>query len=172
MKKFSQKLFVLSNNNKNPDSFPYHAPRTDFFVDNIISPGHFKDRFLDTIGPVAYVFERCRIYFSVSLFLKLIMDVVVMVIRHLEINKMTGASLGLCKILLSASYNMFLMSVLTSVYDTRAPTSDAAEGNRNKLCHEEKLNDMGEDVKKKKEHLYPVLSPANPNQAVTLILLA
>ena len=115
LKKFSQKLIVFSNNNKNPDSFPYYAPRTDFFVDNMISPGYFKDRFMDTFGPVVYVLEHCGIYFSVFLFFKLIIDVVVMVIRHLEITKMTGASLGFGKTLLSASYNIFLMSVLTSM---------------------------------------------------------
>ena len=37
--KFSQKLIVFSNNNKNPDTFPYYAHRTDFFVDNMILPG-------------------------------------------------------------------------------------------------------------------------------------
>ena len=68
------------DNNKNPDSFPYYAPRTDFFVDNTISPGYFKDRFMDTFGPVAYVLEHCGIYFSVFLLFKLIIDVVVMVI--------------------------------------------------------------------------------------------
>ena len=61
LKKFSQKLIVFSNKNKNPDSFPYYAPRTDFFVDNMISPGYFKDRFMDTFGPVAYVLEHCGI---------------------------------------------------------------------------------------------------------------
>ena len=104
LKKFSQKLIVFSNSNKNPDSFPYHTSRTDFYVDNMISPGYFKDRFMDTFGPVAYVLEHCRIYFSVFLFFKLIIDVVVMVIRHLEITKKTGASLGFGKTLLNASY--------------------------------------------------------------------
>ena len=127
LKKFSQKLIVLSNNHKNPDSFPYYAPRTDFFVDNMISPGYFKDRFMDTFGPVAYVLEHCGIYFSVFLFFKLIIDVVVKVIRHLELTKMTGASLGFGKTLLSASYNIFLTSVLTSMYDPRAPTLAAVE---------------------------------------------
>ena len=102
LKKFSQKLIVFSDNSKNPDSYPYYAPRTDFFVDNMISPGYFKDRFMDTFGPVAYVLEHCGIYFSVFLFFKLIIDVVVMIIRHLEITKMTGASLGFGKTLLSA----------------------------------------------------------------------
>ena len=127
LKKFSQKLTVFSNNNKNTDSFPYYALRTDFFVDNMVSPGYFKDRFMDTFGPVACVLEHCGIYFSVFSFFKLVIDAVVMVIRHLEITKMTGASLGFGKTLLSASYNIFLMSVLTSMYDPRAPTLAAVE---------------------------------------------
>ena len=67
------------------------------------------------------------IYFSKFLFFKLIIDVVVMVIGHLEITKMTGASLGFGKTLLSASYKICLMSVLTSNYNPRAPTLAAVE---------------------------------------------
>ena len=100
--KFSQKLIVFSNNNKNPDSFLHYAPRTDFYVDNMISPGYFKDRFVDIFGPVPYVLEQCGIYFSVFLIFKLRIDFVVMVIRNLEITEMTGASLGPGKTLLSA----------------------------------------------------------------------
>ena len=137
LKKFSQKLIVFSNNNKNPDNFPYYAPRTDFNVDNMISPGYFKDPFMDRFGPVAYVLEHCGIYFSVFLFLKLIIDDVVMVIRHLEKTKMTGASLGFEKTLLSALYNTFLMSVSTSMCDPRAPTLAALEEQRKTLRNEE-----------------------------------
>ena len=68
LKKFSQKLIVFSNNNKNPDSFPYCAPRKDFHVDIMISPGYFKDRLMDTFGPVSYVLEHCGIYFCVFFF--------------------------------------------------------------------------------------------------------
>ena len=150
LKKFSQKLIVFSNNNKNPDSFPYYAPRTDFFVDNMISHGYFKDRFMDTFGPVAYVLEHCGIYYSVFLFFKLIIDVVVMVIRHLEITEMTGVSLEFGQTLLSASYNTFLMTILTSMYDPRAPTLAAVEEKRKTLCNEEELHDMREDNKKRK----------------------
>ena len=120
LKTLSQKLIVFSGNNKNPDSFPYYAPRPDFFVDNMISPGYFKDRFMDTFGPVACILEHCGINFSVFLFFKLSIDVVVIVIRHLEIIKLTGASLGFGRTLLNASYNIFLMSVLTSRIDPHA----------------------------------------------------
>ena len=138
-------------------------------MDNMISPGYFKDRFMDTFVPIAYVLEHCGIYFSVFLFFKLIIDVVVMVIRHLEITKLTGASLGLGKTLLSASYNIFLMSVLTSMYDPRAPTPGAVEEERKTLCNEEELHDMRGDNKKKEEYIYPVISPAPFKQAVTPI---
>ena len=92
-----------------------------------------------------------------------------MVIRHLEETKMTGASLGFAKTLLSASHDLFLMSVLTSVYDPRAPTPAAVKEERKTLCNEEKLNDMRDDAKKKEEQLYPVVRPAQFNQAVTPI---
>ena len=124
---------------------------------------------MDTFGPVAYVLEHCGIYFSVFLFFKLIIDVVVQVIRHLEITKVTGASLGLGKTLLSDSYNIFLMSILTSMYDPRAPTLAAVEEERKTLCDEEELHDMRDNTKKKEEHVYLVVLPAQFNQAVTPI---
>ena len=61
LKRFPQKLIVFSNNNSNPDSFRYYAPCTDSFVDNMVLPGYFKDRYMDTLGPVAYVLEQCGI---------------------------------------------------------------------------------------------------------------
>ena len=82
LKKFSQKLIVSSNNNKKPDNLLYFARGMDFYKDNVISPGYFKDRFMDTFGPFAYVLDCCGIYFSVFLFFKHILDVTVMVIRH------------------------------------------------------------------------------------------
>ena len=72
-----------------------------------------------------------------------------MVIRHLEITKMTSASLGFGKTLLSTSYNIFLMTVSTSIYDPRAPSLAAVEGKRKTLCNEEELTDTRNDTKKK-----------------------
>ena len=56
-----------------------------------------------------------------------------MVIRHLEVTKKTGASLGFGRTLLSASYNIFLMTVLISMYDPRAPPLAAVDEERKKL---------------------------------------
>ena len=92
-----------------------------------------------------------------------------MVIRHLEKPKMTGASLGIGKTLLSVSYNIFLMSFLTSMDDPRAPILTSVEEERKTLCNEEELIDIRKDTKKKEEHAYPVMSLAQYNQAVAPI---
>ena len=55
------------------------------------------------------------------------------------------------------------------MYDPRAPTLAAVEEERKTLCDEEKLHDMRDDTKKQDDHIYPVMSPAQCNQAVTPI---
>ena len=155
LKKFSQNLIIYSTQPEGPDGLHYYTSRTEFDVDKIISPEYFKNRFMDTFGPVAYVLEHCGIYFSVFLFFKLIIDVVVMVIRHLEISRMTGASLGFGKTLLSASYNIFLTLVLTSIYDPRVPTWAAVEEERKTLFSEEELTHMEKDPKKRRNIFTP-----------------
>ena len=84
---------------------------------------------------------------------------------------MPGASLGFGKTLLTASYSIFLMSDLTSMYDPRAPTFTAVEEQRKTLINEEELHDMREDITKKEEDFYSVMCPAQLNQAVTPISL-
>ena len=159
-KKFSQNLIIYSNAQEGSDGFHYYTPRTEFYVDKMISPEFFKDRFMDTFGPVAYILEHCGIYFSVFLFLKLIIDLVVMIKRHMEINRMTGASLGFGKTLLSASYNIFLTSVMTSRYNPQA-NGFASNASKNADPRVDKeLYEMREDAKRKEEHLYPVVNSA------------
>ena len=108
-------LIVYTTAQEGTDGSHYYTPQTGFFVEKMISPGYFNDQFLETFGPVVYVLEHCGIYFSVSLFIKLIFDVVVMIVRYMEIEKITGSTFGFDKTLLSASYNIFLTSVLTSM---------------------------------------------------------
>ena len=124
----------------------------------MISPGYFNDQFLDTFGPVVYVLEHCGIYFSVFLFIKLIIGVVVMIVRYMEIDKITGSTLGFDKTLLSASYNIFLTSVLTSMYNPRVPAITAVEHLEIGPCVKNDIHELNEDAKKIEEHLYPAMS--------------
>ena len=69
LKKFSQKPIVFSNNNKDSGSFLSYAAQTDIFVDIMIFPGYFKDRFMDMFGPIAFVLEQqCVIFFFAFFF--------------------------------------------------------------------------------------------------------
>ena len=149
LKKFSQILLIYSTPQDGSDGFHYYTPRTEFYVNNMISPEYFKDRFMDTFGPVAYIFEHCGICFSVFLFLKLIIDLLVMIIRHMEINRMTGASLGFGKTLLSASYNSFLTSVMTSMYNPQASGLASNPAKKVKPRVDMELYEMRDDAKKK-----------------------
>ena len=83
-----------------------------------------------------------------------------MIIRHMEINRMTGASLGFGKTLLSASYNIFLTSVMTSMYNPQANgfASDASKNVDPRVDKE--FYEMRDDTKRKEEHLYPVVNSA------------
>ena len=103
LKNSSQKLIVYTTAEERTDGFHYYTPRTEFFVDKMISPGYFKDQFLDTIGPVVYVLEHWGNYFSVFLFIKLLIDMVVMILRYKEKDKLTGSTLRIGKTLLGAS---------------------------------------------------------------------
>ena len=158
LKKFSQHLIVYTTAEEGTDGSHYYTPGTEFFLDKMISPGFFKDHFLDTFGPVVYVLEHCGIYFSVFLFIKFIIDMVVMIVRYMEIDKITGSTLGFGKTLLSSSYNLFLTSVLTSMYNPRAPALTAVDHMDVYPCVERDMHEVKEDAKKKEEHLYPAIS--------------
>ena len=158
LKKFSQSLIVYTTTQEGTDGSHYFTPRTEFFLDKMILPGYFKDQFLDTFGPIVYVIEHCGIYFLVFLFIKLIIDVVVMIVRYMEIDKITGSTLGFVKTLLSASYNVFLTTVLTSMYNPRAPVITAVEHMEVGPCVKNDGHEVKEDAKKKEEHLNPAVS--------------
>ena len=158
IKKFSQNLIVYTTAEEGTDGSHSYTPRTEFFVDKMVSPGYFKDQFLDTFGPVVYVLEHCGICFSVFLLIKLTIDMVVMIVRYMEIDKLTGSTLGFGKTLLSASLKIFLTSVSTSMYGPRAPALTAVEHMDVSPCVENDMHEMKEDAKKKNEHFYPAMS--------------
>ena len=157
MQKFSRELIVPNTAIHGPEQYSYYAPRTDFYVDNMISPSYFKNQFMDRFGSVAYVLEFCGIYFSCFLFIKLIVDLIVMILRHVEINRPTGASLGSGKTRLSASYNLFLTSMLTSIFNRQAPLLQALEPEPTPKRIEDETRDPADKNKKEEEHLYPIV---------------
>ena len=157
LQKVSRELNIPNTAIYGPDQYSYYAPRTDFYVNNMISPSYFKNQFMDTFGSVAYVLDICGIYFSCFPFVKLIVDLIVMILRHMEINRLTGAPLRFGKTLLSASYNLFLTSILTSVFNPPAPLLQALEPEPTPARIEDETRDPADESKKKEEHLYLIV---------------
>ena len=111
---------------------------------------------MDTFGSVAYVLKNCGICFSCILFLKLIVDLKVMILRHMENHRLTGASLGFGKTLLSASYKFFLTSILTSVFNPQAPLLQALAPEPTSTRLQNESRDSIDENRNEKEHLYPI----------------
>ena len=127
----------------------------------MVSPSYFKNQFMDTFGSVAYVLEFCGMNFSCFVFVELIVDLIVMILRHMEINHLTGASLGFGKTLLSASYNLSLTSILTSVFNPQGPLLQALEPEPIATRTEDETRDPADEKKKKEEQLYPIVHCPN-----------
>ena len=75
----------------------------------------------------------------------------------MEKDKLTGSTLGFGKTLLSVSYNIFLTSILTSMYNPRAPALTAVGHMDVGPCVENDMHEVKEDTKTKEEHLYPAM---------------
>ena len=123
----------------------------------MIFPSYFKNQFMDTIGSVAYVLEFCGIYFSCFLFIKLIVDLMILILRHMKINRLTGASLRFGKSLLSASHNLLLTSFLTSVFNPQAPLLQGLQPEPTPTRTEDEIRDPVDENEKKEEHLHPIV---------------
>ena len=108
--KFTRKLIVPSQSKKGPEGYTYYAPKMDFFVDNMISPGYSESKFRQIFGTIGYWLEKCGIWFAVFLFIRLIFDVTVTIIRAFEIHRLTGASVGFGKSLLQLTISLWSQS--------------------------------------------------------------
>ena len=77
-----------------------------------------------------------------------------MVLRHMEIHLLTGASLGLGKTLLSASYILFLTCLLTSVLNPQSPLLQVLEPKPTLSRIENETRDPVDEKKTKKKNTF------------------
>ena len=68
----------------------------------------------------------------------------------MEIHRITSSSLGFGMTHLSASYNLFLTSVLTSVFNLQAPILQALELETKSTRTEDETGDPVDEIKKRK----------------------
>ena len=58
------------------------------------------------------------IYFALFLFIKLLIDVIIVVVEVFQVHKLTGRTVGFSKVLLAALCNLFFLSIITSIFGT------------------------------------------------------
>ena len=148
LQKFTRKLIVPSQSKKRPEGYTYYVLKMDFFVDNMISPGYFESKFRQTFGTIAYWLEKCGIWFAVFPFVKLIIDITVTTVRAFEIHRLTGASVVFGKILFSATYNLFMVSIFLSMF---TPTTN-----------DNPMTTFSTDNQDTSEHIYHVINRLPP----------
>ena len=81
-----------------------------------------------------------------------------MIVRYMEIDKITGSTLGFGITLLSASFKIFLRTVSTSMYDPLAPALTAVEHMEVGPSVEIDIHESEKTAKKKEEHIHPAMS--------------
>ena len=120
---FSKELVVSQDNFKSEDRTYLNYPMRTVYLDSFISPNFFDNRYIEMFGYTQFILEQCGIYFAAFLFLKFIIQIVVTIVKALQIHKITGASVNFGKIILFATYNILFTSIMTSIFKNE-PTNE------------------------------------------------
>ena len=114
----------------------------------MISPGYFKEQFISTFGIIEYWFSKLGQWFGGFLLIKFLVNVIVITFRSFELHRVTGASWGIGKILLSATYNLFTLSMISTLNQIpqHNPMTSSTPPDKNYNEHETL------------EHIYPAIT--------------
>ena len=105
------------------------------------------------LGPLAIGLINVKYGSVMFFFKKLIYDIVVTVMRTLEIRGRTGTSVSFVKVLVSATYNLFMVSILNSVYSPAKSIESATP--------------VAVKTQESIEHIYPSIDTIPNNTADT-----
>ena len=115
LKHFTKSLLDSRKSISNISGTNFYNSRT-INLDSFISPDFFNNQFVETFGKIHYIIERCGIFFAAFLFIKLLIDIVLCLIRAMQINKITDASIHFGKAHLAATFDLMSVPILTSLY--------------------------------------------------------
>ena len=115
LKHFTKSLLGSRESFSNISGTNYYNCRP-IYLASFISPDIFKNKFVETFGKIQCIIERCGTFFAAFLFIKLLIDIVLCLIRAMQINKITDASIHFGKALFAATFDLMSVPILTSVY--------------------------------------------------------
>ena len=87
-------------------------------MDHLLTPSFFVDKFKETFGLLGYYIQCLGNFFAGFLLVKFIIGVVVIVLRGLEIRKISGTTFGFVGTMLGATFHLFVLSLQTPMYET------------------------------------------------------
>ena len=85
-------------------------------LDHLLTPSFFVDKFKEIFGKLGYIIQGLGNFFACFLLVKFVIDVVVIVLRGLEIRKVSGATFGFVRTMLGATFHLFVFSRQTPMY--------------------------------------------------------
>ena len=140
LKHFTKSLIDSRESFSNISVTNYYNSRT-IYLDSFISPDFFNNQFVETFGKIQYIIERCGIFFAAFLFIKLLIDIVLCLIRAMQINKITDASIHFGKALFAATFDLMSAPILTSIYLATNSENDNTDKNRERTMRVPKSED-------------------------------
>ena len=140
LKHFTKSLIDSRESFSNISGTNYYNSRT-IYLDSFISPDFFNNQFVETFGKIQYIIERCGIFFAAFLFIKLLIDIVLCLIRAMQINKITDASIHFGKALFAATFDLMSAPILTSIYLETNSENDNTDKNRERTMRVPKSED-------------------------------
>ena len=87
-------------------------------MDHLLTPSFLVDKFKEIFGLLGYYIQCLGNFFACFLLVKTLIDVVVIVLRRLEIRKVSGATFGFVRTMLGATFHLFVLSLQTPMYET------------------------------------------------------
>ena len=89
------------------------------YLDSLLSSQFFVNKSIGNFGFVAFFLQKGGIYFACFLFIKFLLEIVLTIIKNLEINKLNIRTLSFWKIMLGATYNVFVLLVFFSTFSNK-----------------------------------------------------
>ena len=129
LKHFTKSLLDSRESFSNISGTNYYNSRT-IYLDSLISPDFFNNQFVETFGKIQYIIERCGIFFAAFLFIRLLIDIVLCLIRAMQVKKITDASIHFGKALFAATFDLVSVPILTPIYQATNSDNNNTDENR------------------------------------------
>ena len=86
LKHFTKSLLGNRESFSNISETSYYNSRTNYLI-SFISTDFFNNQFVETFVQIQYIIDRCGKFFAAFLFIKLLIDIFLCLIRAMQINQ-------------------------------------------------------------------------------------